>query len=102
MLLRLPEALLPKGFTPGTAIHIIKKPAAKLPINEAGLKDKTPYREARLAQKNRGDFWTDEQDETLRRLFHNGVRLGALAAHFRCKPTKIVVRLKQLGCLGEV
>lgn len=102
VLLRIPEALLPKGFTPGASIQVLKKPVAKLPLNEASLKDKTPYREARLAQKNGDGFWSEEQDEALRRMFHNGIRLGALAAYFNCRPARVIARLKQLGCISEV
>ena len=94
--LLLPESLLPKGFTPGAAVTILKKESkAELPLPE-----RPSYQETLLAYKNSGNFWTNDRDDELRKLFHNGLRLSAIAARFGCKQATIISRLKKLGCVS--
>lgn len=98
-LLHLPEALLPKGFVPGSEIRVIKKSPLEDRTKTAAKSSPVSYRQTRLAAKNAGEFWTDERDDDLRRLFHNGVALAGIAARFGCKPAAVVARLKKIGCV---
>lgn len=95
--LLLPENLIPKAFTAGGSIQVVKKesPAEAQPIN------KPAYLQTLLTYKNSGSFWNDERDAQLRKLFHDGIKLTAIAAHFGCKPATIVSRLRKLGCVDE-
>jgi len=107
-LLRIPEKLLPKGFPPSP--HIVVIPAEKnekrkepRSVNDGHRKEDKPrsFAEIRLAQKNAYVRWNEESDDELRRLFHRGVSIPALAKHFGRKSSAIVSRLKKIGCLED-
>ncbi len=113
--LSVPAALLPKGFIPGTDI-IVRQPKPKEEPETAvkettysrprnrwqGVKDEAPsYRESRLQQKNVGNAWSEESDESLRRLFHKGVPISKMATMLAKSKGAVLKRLRELGCLGE-
>jgi F-box protein, helicase, 18 len=101
-LLHIPEALLPKAFPGSKHIHVIKKEKDKASVHAAdsGLNGKG-YHETLLAYKNAGNFWTEERDDELRRLFHRGVPVSSIANRFGSRPGAILSRLKKIGSLPE-
>ncbi|HUC82501.1 MAG TPA: UvrD-helicase domain-containing protein [Flavisolibacter sp.] len=102
-LLHIPESLLPKDFPESKHIHVTRKEKDSTAVSAAGYstKKETGYHETLLAYKNAGAFWTEERDDELRRLFHQGTSIGAIAKRFGTKPGIIFSRLQKIGCVTE-
>ena len=113
--LSIPATLLPKGFVTGADITVRqpspkeepetapKQAAYQRPRNRwQGVKDQAgSYRESRLVKKNTSGAWTEESDESLRRLLHQGVPISRMAAMMVKSKGAVLKRLRELGCLGE-
>ncbi|RYY97391.1 MAG: ATP-dependent helicase [Chitinophagaceae bacterium] len=110
--LHVPEAMLPKNYTPAPQIKVVAPPPP--PVEEPSKTaswDKGRYRrpgkepvsfmEERLAYKNSAAAWTADTDDELRKLFHRGMSLSDLARHFGRNKGAVLSRLRKLGCLGE-
>lgn len=106
-LLHIPESLLPKAFPGSKHIQVIKKKkdtsaAGANSYHQTAQKEKElSHHETLLAYKNAGNFWTEERDDELRRLFHRGVPVSSIANRFGSKPGTILSRLKKIGCVPE-
>ena len=106
--LHIPEALLPKAFPASKQVQVIKqkKEAAQEGSqsrygNAPGKAGSPNYHDALLAYKNAGNYWTEERDDELRKLFHGGMPVTSIAKRFGSKAGTILSRLKKIGCLPE-
>lgn len=111
-LLRIPESLLPKGFPACAQIHVLKSKKEDTQPNNEGTpgnakshpskhrkESARTYTEIRREHKNAYAPWTQEQDDELRNLFHQGMPLPRMAAHFGRKLSAVISRLRKLGCV---
>lgn len=105
--LYIPETLLPRAFAGSKHIQVIKKKKEAEQENlckyknAAGRHGSPNYHEALLAFKTAGNYWAEERDDELRKLFHGGVPVASLAKRFGSKAGTILSRLKKIGCLPE-
>ena len=114
-LLRIPEALLPKGFPASPHIHVIKAkkeeekkdqkkkpfPSFKGGYHGKKAEEKKDYQQLRLAQKNTTMRWTAKRDAELQNLYHSDPDLETIALYFGCTEGLVIARLKKLGCWRE-
>lgn len=110
--LRIPETMLPNAFPASPYIHIIKvkkeddnkdtatSAVGSKPFTKGAKEAKAySYMEKRLEHKNAYDKWTAEADEELKKLFHKGIKMKVIAAHFGRNTGAILSRLRKLGSI---
>lgn len=107
----LPETLLPNNFPASPQIHLLKvfSKEEKQQAKNAGKKSSSIQKHKpengktysvqviREVRKDAYNPWTDELDNELRKMFHNGISMPELANHFRRTKGAIYSRIKKLG-----
>ncbi len=118
--LYIPEKLLPQNYHQANNIHVLKvlskkekeqaKTTAqiqqlrskKMAIKQPISKEKT-YDVQMIRAEHKGAYhsWTEELDNELRKLFHQGIAMQDLSIHFGRTKGAIYSRIKKLGLVEE-
>lgn len=118
--LYIPEKLLPNNFSAANNIHVLKvlskkeKEQAKLTAQIQKLRSKKlaihdtysnekAYNVETIRTVHKGAYhpWTEELDNELRKLFHQGIPMQNLSNHFGRTKGAIYSRIKKLGLVEE-